>query len=79
MGFAVINCQLIIKNLKNFSENVPTGYGLSHSKCLQKIIDVKLKKKNTHKPLKAIETLDTLKLLNMMYKSYEKKKMGLFQ
>ena len=36
------------KNLKNFSENVPTGYGLSHSKCLQKIIDVKLKKKNTH-------------------------------
>jgi len=62
------------KNLKNFSEIVPTGYGLSHSKCLQKIIDNKLKRKNNSKPLKAIETLDTLKLLNMMYKSYEKKR-----
>ena len=62
------------KNLKNFSENVPTGYGLSHSKCLQNIIDIKLKKKNKFKPLKAIETLDTLKLLNMLYRSYEKKR-----
>ena len=36
------------------------------------MIDYKLKKTNS-KPLKAIETLPSLKLLNMMYMSFEKK------
>ena len=71
-----------LKNKNNFkinkaclanSEKVKTGYGNSHNKSLQKVIDYKLKKTNS-KPLKAIETLPSLKLLNMMYMSFEKKK-----
>ena len=58
--------------LKKFSENVPTGYGLSHKKVFQNIIDFDLNKVSK-KPLKAIDTLNTLKLLQMMYKSSEKK------
>ena len=61
-----------LKLLKKFSENVPTGYGLSHRKVFQNNIDYDLKK-NSKKPLKAIDTLNTLKLLQMMYKSSEKK------
>jgi predicted dehydrogenase len=60
------------KLLRKFSENVPTGYGLSHRKVFQNIIDYDLKK-DRKKPLKAIDTLNTLKLLQMMYKSSEKK------
>lgn len=71
-----------LKNKKNIyfkktcianSERVKTGYGNSHNKSLQKIINYKLKKSNS-KPLRAIETLSSLKLLNMMYMSFEKKK-----
>ena len=36
------------------------------------IINKAVNKKNNPRPLRAIDTLDTLKLLNMMYKSYEK-------
>ena len=61
-----------IKISRQFSENVPTGYGLSHKKVFQNIINFDLKKKS-HKPLSAIETLNTLKLIQMMYKSSEKK------
>ena len=39
----------------------------------QNIIDYDLKK-DKRKPLKAIDTLNTLKLLQMMYKSSEKKR-----
>ncbi len=61
------------KSLKKYSEKVPTGYGLSHKKVFQKIIDHEL---NITKeiPLKAIDTMNTLKLLQMMYKSSEKKR-----
>ncbi len=58
--------------MKKFSENVPTGYGLSHRKVFQNIIDYDLRK-DSNKPLKAIDTLNTLKLIQMMYKSSEKK------
>ena len=61
-----------LKLLKKLSENVPTGYGLSHRKVFQNIINYDLKK-DKKRPLKAIETLNTLKLLQMMYKSSEKK------
>ena len=54
--------------IKRFSEKVPTGYGVSHNKVFQEIIDYELKK-NTN-PLKAYETLSTIKLINMMYKSF---------
>ena len=60
-------------NLRKYNENVPSGYGLSHSKVFQNIIDYDLKK-DKRKPLKAIDTLNTLKLLQMMYKSSEKKR-----
>lgn len=60
-----------IQLLKKYSENVPTGYGLSHKKVFQNIINFELKKVQK-KPLKAIDTLNTLKLLQMMYKSSEK-------
>lgn len=55
------------------SERVKNGYGNSHSIALQKIIDFTLKK-NSNSPLCAIETEPSLKLLNMMYMSYEKKR-----
>ena len=61
-----------LKSLKKYSENVPTGYGLSHKKVFQNIINYDLNK-DKKKPLKAIDTLNTLKLLQMMYKSSEKK------
>lgn len=61
-----------LKLLKKFSENVPTGYGLSHRKVFQNIINYNLKK-DKKEPLRAIDTLNTLKLIQMMYKSSEKK------
>ncbi len=61
-----------LKSLKKYSENVPSGYGLSHKKVFQNIINYDLNK-DKKKPLKAIDTLNTLKLLQMMYKSSEKK------
>ena len=64
----------LAKYSKKFSEEVESGYGLSHSRSLQMIINKTIKKENSPSPLKAIDTLDTLKLLNMMYKSYEKQR-----
>lgn len=55
------------------SEKVKNAYGNSHSKSIQTIIDFTLNKKKSI-PLNAIQTLPSLKLLNMMYMSYEKKK-----
>ena len=61
--------------IKKYSESVPNGYGISHRYVLQGIIDHELKKKTKYEnPLKAIDALDTIRLLNMMYKSYEKNK-----
>ena len=60
------------KYSKKYSEVAASGYGISHSRCLQMIINKAVNKKNNPRPLRAIDTLDTLKLLNMMYKSYEK-------
>jgi len=66
------NTSLRNHKLKKYSELATSGYGISHSRCFQAIIDKEMNKKNSPKPLRAIDTLDTLKLLNMMYKSYEK-------
>ena len=64
------------KLLTKYSNDVKNGYGDSHREVFQKIIDSKLKIKNRKKNsiLKSIETLDTLKLLNMLYRSFEKNK-----
>ena len=59
---------------KELSENVPNVYGLSHFRVLQIIINHTLNNKKKPRPLKAIDTIDTLKLIHMMYKSYEKKR-----
>jgi predicted dehydrogenase len=64
---------------KKFSSEVPTGYGLSHASALQGIVDYSLKIKNSIKPLKAIDTLNTIKLLNMLYRSSEKKTWAYFK
>jgi UDP-N-acetyl-2-amino-2-deoxyglucuronate dehydrogenase len=55
---------------KNNSEKVINGMGNSHLNCFDKIVK-KLQNK-TSKPLKAIETIDTLKLINMLYRSSSK-------
>ena len=57
-----------IKVLKKYSEKVLSGYGVSHKKVFQEIINFKLKKKAN--PLKAHQTSSTIKLINMMYKSF---------
>ena len=59
---------------KKNSEKVFTGYGNSHTKVLQNLIDHEMKKKIDLKPLKAIDTMETIKLLNMMYMSVEQGK-----
>ena len=48
---------------------MPNGYGVSHKKVFQNIIDksLMLKKNGT---LEAKKTLSTIKLINMMYKSF---------
>ena len=60
--------------IKDYSDNVKNGYGNSHKEVFQNIINYKLKKRNYKKPLDAIKTIDTMKLLNMLYKSTHDKK-----
>ena len=57
---------------KKYSIEVPSGYGLSHKIVFQNVIKYYSKNRKTKKPLKAIETLDTLKLIHMMYRSSKK-------
>jgi len=59
--------------IKKYSQDVPTGYGLSHITLLKKIIDVLLKneKKNI---ISAKETILSTKLIHALYKSDETKK-----
>jgi len=58
---------------KKYSFEVPNGYGLSHKIVLQDVVDNFLKKSFT-KPLNAIKTENTLKLVHMFYKSVERNK-----
>jgi|TARA_B110000438_G_C15736170_1_gene616443 predicted dehydrogenase len=59
--------------IQKYSQDVPTGYGLSHITLLQKIIDSLLKeeKKNI---ISAKETILSTKLIHALYKSDETKK-----
>lgn len=64
--------------IKKFSQKVPSGYGVSHKKVFQKVVDKELKKNNVS-PLKANETIRTIKLINMMYISFFKKRWVYFK
>jgi len=59
--------------IQKYSQDVPTGYGLSHITLLEKIIDTLLKneKKNI---ISAQETILSTKLIHALYKSDETKK-----
>ena len=62
----------IYKNLsKKYSQKVMNGMGVSHFDFFRDIIK-KFQKKTKIKPLRAIETIETLKLINMLYRSFEK-------
>lgn len=60
------------KLCKKNSQNFLNGIGTSHYTCFKKI-EEKVRNKN-QRPLKAIDTIDTLKLVNMLYLSSFKKK-----
>ncbi len=62
----------LVRACKENSQNVKSGIGISHYECFKKIIKNFFDKKIT--PLKAIDTLETLKLINMLYLSSSKKK-----
>ncbi len=64
--------QKLIRNCKKNSENVKNGVCISHYQCFKKIINNFSNKKI--KPLRAIDTIETLKLINMLYLSSFKKK-----
>ena len=59
--------KLCIKNSQNFK----SGVGISHYESLKKVVDSYLDKRSF--PLKAIDTMNTLKLINMLYLSAHKK------
>ena len=63
---------------KKYSENVPNGYGLSHKIVFRRLVDSYLKK-NKNLPTSALESFDTVKLINMMYKSFEQKRWVYFK
>ena len=59
--------------IQKYSQDVPTGYGLSHITLLQKIIDSLLKKEKKN-IISAKETILSTKLIHALYKSDETKK-----
>ena len=62
---------LFKKISKENYQKVTSGVGVSHISFFEEIVK-KFQKRGNIKPLKAIETLETLKLVNMLYKSSEK-------
>ncbi len=63
--------KIIFSKKKNFSEKVINGYGISHRRVFQNIINKTLVKKK-ESSLEAYKSLSTVKLVNMMYKSFFK-------
>ena len=59
--------------IKKNSQDVPTGYGLSHITLLQKIIDSLLKKEKKN-IISAQEAILSTKLIHALYKSDETRK-----
>lgn len=53
-----------------YSQEVPTGYGLSHGPLVQKIVDL-LSSGNTSPPITGTDTLDTMALVHALYSSSE--------
>ncbi len=63
--------KIIFSKKKKFSEKVINGYGISHRRVFQNIINKTLVKKK-ESSLEAYKSLSTVKLVNMMYKSFFK-------
>ena len=59
--------------IAKFSQNVPTGMGLSHLILLKEVIETLINKKN-EPIISAEESLNTTKLIHALYKSDEEKK-----
>ena len=67
------NKNKIDKSIHKFSINVPNGYGFSHSKIFDGMINAILNKNNKF-IIRGIDTLDTCRIIHSMYVSNEKKK-----
>ena len=59
--------------ISKFSQNVPTGMGLSHLTLLKEVLKTLINKKN-EPIISAEESLNTTKLIHALYKSDEEKK-----
>lgn len=69
----ILNNKKFLKNL-NYSKTVPDGYGTSHHDILKNIL-----KNNKKKIIKLKDTINTVKLMNMMYSSIEKNRWVTFK
>lgn len=71
---SIINYKKTSSNMRKLcnenSENFKTGVGVSHYESLKKVVDSYSNKKSF--PLKAADTINTLKLINMLYLSSQK-------
>jgi hypothetical protein len=56
---------------REYSQDVPTGYGLSHGPLIQKIID-HIKDGDLTPPISVDEVIPTLQLVHALYRSAEK-------
>jgi UDP-N-acetyl-2-amino-2-deoxyglucuronate dehydrogenase len=54
----------------DFSEEVPTGYGLSHGRLIQEIVD-RLSKGNINPPISGSDALPAVELVHALYRSVE--------
>ena len=59
--------------MKKFSENIDTGYGISHYRLINQILKDIMSKKNKS-IITADESYETNKLIHAMYCSHEQKK-----
>ena len=62
------------KIFNKYSQSVPTGYGLSHKAFFEEVVKTFYLSNHKDDILRAINSLNTLKLVNMLYQSSEKKK-----
>lgn len=62
------------KIFNKHSQSVPTGYGLSHKAFFEEVVKTFYLSNHKEDMLKAINSLNTLKLLNMLYQSSERRK-----
>lgn len=61
------------RDAESVSQDVPTGYGLSHGTLLREIAD-RLKVGNTDAPVNAIDSVHTCEIIHALYQSDEQRK-----